>query len=79
MSCEFRGHRVPHLVVQTGQGPVTILVLTEVPSQSREQINEDGFQGVILPAQRGVIVVLGQNVPVDAAADTVLGAIEYLP
>jgi hypothetical protein len=79
MSCEFRGHRVPHLVVQSGRGPITVLVMTEVPRQQREQINEDGFQGVILPAPRGVIVVLGQNVSVDEVADTVLGAIEYLP
>jgi len=78
MSCEFRGHRVPHLVVQSEQGPITVLVMTEVPQQQREEIDEDGFRGVILPAPRGVIVVLGQNVPVDAVADTVLGAFDYL-
>ena len=26
-SCTFRGHRVPHLVVQTPSGPVTVMVL----------------------------------------------------
>lgn len=78
MSCEFRGHRIPHLVVQTDRGPVTVLVITEVAKQSREQINEAGFQGVIVPAPRGVIVVLGKNVPVDAVANTVLDAVEYL-
>ena len=77
MSCMFRGHAVPHLVVQTEQGPVTVLVLTEAPRQQREDIDEGGFQGVILPAPRGVIVVLGQNVPVDAVAATVLDALQY--
>jgi hypothetical protein len=32
---------------------------------------------VILPAPRGVIIVLGQNVPVDSVASTVLDALEY--
>jgi hypothetical protein len=77
MSCEFRGHRIPHLVVQSEHGPVTVLVMTQVPSQQREDIDEDGFQGVILPAPHGVIVVLGQNVPVEAVASTVISALDY--
>ncbi|MFC4311074.1 DUF3379 family protein [Steroidobacter flavus] len=76
-SCPFRGQRVPHLVVQTEQGPVTALVVTDAPTQGREHIDEKGFQGEIIPAPRGVIVVLGQNVPVDAVAKTLLSALEY--
>lgn len=76
-SCPFRGQHVPHLVVQTEQGPVTALVVTDAPTQSREHIDEDGFQGDIIPAPRGVIVVLGQNVPVDEVAKTLLSALEY--
>lgn len=77
MSCEFRGHNIPHLVVQSEQGPVTVLVMADVARQDLEQINDHGFQGVILPAPRGVIVVLGKDVPVDAVAATVLDALEY--
>ena len=77
MGCEFRGHYIPHLVVQSEQGPVTVLVMPKAEGQQREAIDEQGFQGVILPAPRGVIVVLGQDVPVDAVASTVLGALEY--
>lgn len=77
MSCRFRGHSIPHLVVQTEQGSVTVLVMPEAARQDREEIDEHGFQGVILPAPRGVIVVLGKDVPVDAAANTVLDALEY--
>lgn len=76
-SCTFRGQEVPHLVVQTQQGPVTVLVVTDAPTQQREAVDEGGFQGVILPAPRGVIVVLGQNVPVDEAASTLSWALEY--
>lgn len=77
MHCRFRGHAIPHLVVQSEQGPVTVLVMTAAARQDREEIDEDGFQGVILPAPRGVIVVLGKDVPVDAVANTVLDALEY--
>lgn len=76
-SCEFRGQRIPHFVVQTEQGPITVLVVTDAPTQQREQINEDGIRGVILPAPRGVIVVLGENSPVDSVAKTMLSALEY--
>ena len=76
-SCHFRGQLIPHLVVQSEAGPVTVLVMPEAPSQPRQEINESGFQGVVLPAPRGVIVVLGRGVPVDAVANTVLDALQY--
>ncbi|HEY0940805.1 MAG TPA: DUF3379 family protein [Steroidobacter sp.] len=76
-SCQFRGQQIPHFVVQTEQGPVTVLVVTDAPTQQRERINEDGVQGVIVPAPRGVIVVLGEGAPVDSVAQTMLAALEY--
>lgn len=75
--CTFHGRLSPHLVVQTEQGPVTVLVLPEEPTRPRQAIDEEGFQGVVLPAPRGVIVVLGIGAPVDEVAQTVLGALEY--
>jgi hypothetical protein len=77
-SCVFGRHRVPHLVVQTDEGPVTVLILAhEEQRQSVQEIHEDGYDGVIVPAPRGVIAVLGKNVPVKAAAQKVLSAVEY--
>jgi hypothetical protein len=75
--CDFHGRLSPHLVVQTEQGPVTVLVLPEEPQRPRQNIDEEGFQGVVLPAPRGVIVVVGIGAPVDEVAQTVLGALEY--
>ena len=75
--CDFRGRLSPHLVVQTERGPVTVLVLPEEPKRPRQAIDEEGFEGVVLPAPRGVIVVLGIGAPVDEVAETVLGALEY--
>jgi hypothetical protein len=77
-SCLFRGHRVPHLVVQTDQGPVTVLVLAnEESTKTMQRFEEDGYEGMIVPAPRGVLAVLGKDVPVEQAAERLLWAIEY--
>lgn len=77
-SCLFHGDRVPHLVVQTEQGPVTVIVLPNEPATKKAQrFNGNGYEGVILPAPRGVLAVLGKDVPVEEVVDKVLGAVEY--
>ncbi|MDP8986600.1 MAG: DUF3379 domain-containing protein [Pseudomonadota bacterium] len=48
-SCLFRGHRVPHLVVQTAAGPVTVMVLTRESSRTTTRFDERGYRGMILP------------------------------
>jgi hypothetical protein len=50
-SCFFRGRNVPHLVVRTDQGPVTVLVLAREPVESRERFREGPFEGWLLPAE----------------------------
>ena len=58
-SCEFRGHHVPHLVVQTDSGPVTMMVLVHEHVPKTEQFDEQGYRGVIVPvAGHGSLVVL---------------------
>jgi hypothetical protein len=47
--CEFRGHVVPHLVVQSAQGPVTVLVLVHESVDKQVQFDEHGYRGVIVP------------------------------
>jgi len=75
--CPFRGHRTPHLVVQTDQGPVTVLVMADEPQGSHKRISASGYEGVVVPAPRGVLVVVGQNGNIDEIAHTVLDALEY--
>jgi hypothetical protein len=76
--CEFRGHIVPHLVVQTEHGPVTVMVLAdETISGKSRRIDEGGYRGVIVPAPRGVLVVLGQDGNVESVAATVLKSLDY--
>jgi hypothetical protein len=57
-SCWFRDHYVPHLVVQTAQGPVTVMILRNQPVSARRSFREDGMSGVIVPAPPGSIAVL---------------------
>jgi hypothetical protein len=82
-SCLFRGHQVPHLVVQTEAGPVTVMVLTHEPVRRSERFNEQGYRGVIVPvAGHGSLAVLerGPNTNIKAVDDVaarVLHAIDW--
>jgi hypothetical protein len=60
-SCWFRGHYVPHLVVRTGQGLATVLLLRDETVTRRETFHEDGLFGVLEPAAHGSIAVLAAN------------------
>ena len=77
-NCPFRGRVVPHFVVQTSQGPVTVLLLRDEAAVSQPRpFNEGSFQGSIVPAPHGVLAVLGQGAPVEEVAAKVLAAVEY--
>ena len=66
-SCQFRGHRVPHLVIQTESGPVTVMVLVHEPVAAPVNFDEQGYRGVIVPvAGHGSLAVLTRG-PADAA------------
>ncbi len=58
-SCEFRGHTVPHLVVQTDHGPVTVMVLRHERAAAPSSFDEQGYAGRIIPAGPGSIAVIG--------------------
>jgi uncharacterized protein DUF3379 len=61
-SCPFRGHRVPHLVVQTPAGPVTVMVLVHEPLRKTMQFDEQGYRGTLVPVPgHGSLAVLMQD------------------
>jgi len=67
-SCPFRGHRVPHLVVQTPKGPVTVMVLVHEPLRKSMQFEEQGYRGTLVPVPgHGSLAVLMQDSGVSAA------------
>jgi hypothetical protein len=65
-SCAFRGHRVPHLVIQTESGPVTVMVLVHERQPTPVQFDEQGYRGVIVPvAGHGSLAVLTRGTATD--------------
>jgi hypothetical protein len=81
-SCLFRGHQVPHLVVQSDAGPVTVMVLVHESVPAEVQFADSGYRGVILPVPgHGSIAVLTRGMSdratVERIAARVLGAIVW--
>jgi hypothetical protein len=72
-SCWFRGHYVPHLVVQTDKGPATVLLLRHEHVPMRRSFHEDGMSGVLVPLGRGSIAVLTRG---DADAGAIAGQMQ---
>jgi hypothetical protein len=67
-SCRFRGHVVPHLVVQSDSGPVTVMVLVHESKAKWKQFDEQGYRGVIVPVQgHGALAILMKDPHADAA------------
>ena len=67
-SCTFRGHRVPHLVVQTASGPVTVMVLVHESVRQVTRFDDQGYRGTIVPVPgHGSIAVLMRDPGIDAA------------
>jgi hypothetical protein len=78
MVCPFRGRQTPHLVVQTDQGPLTVMLLAHEKIAARQEFSEEGFSGVLLPAGEGSVAVLTRagEVP-DAIAGALVSAVRW--
>jgi hypothetical protein len=82
-SCLFRGHQVPHLVVQTEAGPVTVMVLVHESVHESMHFDEQGYRGMIVPvAGHGSLAVLERGPDPDLrtvrdVAARVLDSIEW--
>jgi hypothetical protein len=68
-SCLFRGHRVPHLVIQTASGPVTVMVLVHEQAAKPLRFDDAGYRGVIVPVPgHGSLAVLTRDSATDSKA-----------
>jgi hypothetical protein len=77
-SCRFRGRTVPHLVVQTDGGPVTVMVLRNEPLDAPVRFAEQGFSGTIVPAGPGSIAVIGTgDADLEQITSRVLAAVDW--
>lgn len=76
--CVFEGHVVPHLVVQTPEGPVTVLMLRHRTLDGPLHLGESGYEGVVLPAPAGSIAIVGEGIAdIDGVARTVFESIDW--
>ncbi len=76
--CLFDGRIVPHLVVRTPEGPVTVLMLRHRRLREPVEIDEQGYRGLVLPAPRGSIAVAGQGIAnADDVARKVFDAVDW--
>jgi hypothetical protein len=76
--CVFDGRVVPHLVVRTPQGPVTVLMLRHRRLGRPVRISEQGYEGVVMPAPRGSVAIVGQDVAdIDGVAQKVFDAVHW--
>ncbi len=81
-SCLFRGRQVPHLVVRTDRGPITVVILSNERVTKAEAFSSEGYQGLLWPAAsgHGAIAVLaraGNAQPLDAQAQTLNSQISW--
>jgi hypothetical protein len=76
--CVHQGHVVPHLVVRTPEGPVTVLLLRHREIDEPVRISDSGLEGVVLPAPRGSIAIVGQGLKDPAGiAQKVFEAVDW--
>lgn len=76
--CYFRGHLVPHMVVQGENGPVTVLVLAREQVDAPVEIEEEGFNGTIVPAGNGSIAVVGvEDEAIEPVRQRLVSAMEW--
>lgn len=78
-SCDFEGYPIPHLVVRTEHGPVTVLVLTHMTVRASEHFESDGYRGLLVPVGGGSVAIVSHSaIAPDEAAREVLQALEFV-
>jgi hypothetical protein len=62
--CLFNGHWVPHLVVRTASGAVTLMVLRDEHVSAAQSFRQNGYSGVLVPDPAGgTLAVIAQGAP----------------
>jgi hypothetical protein len=72
-TCWIRGRYVPHLVLRTSQGPLTVIPLVGEVVDREQVFIESDYSGVLLPRPGGAIAVLARGRKDVSAAAQALG------
>jgi hypothetical protein len=82
-SCLFRRHHVPHLVVQSDSGPVTVMVLAHEDIAKPRHFDEQGYRGMIVPMPgHGSVAVItrGTSMPdTERVVASLVSSIQWTP
>jgi len=77
-SCVINGKKIPHLVIQGEQGPVTILLLPDEAVDAPVQIDGESINGIILPVGGGSVAIIGEkNEKLEAIQRNVVNSIAW--
>jgi hypothetical protein len=60
-NCSFQGRSVPHFVLNTEAGPITVMVLAHVQVHSPVRFQSDEYRGLLLPLNGGGLAVVGHT------------------
>lgn len=76
--CWHQRHWVPHLVVRTAAGPVTVLLLAHREVDAPQAVADEAFTGIVMPAPRGSIAIAGRaGIDIESVAHQVFSAVVW--
>jgi len=77
-TCVINGRKIPHLVIQGEQGPVTILLLPDEAIDDAVPIEGESINGVILPVGGGSVAIIGErNEKLDRIKQNVMNSVTW--
>jgi hypothetical protein len=77
-TCVINGKKIPHLVMQGEQGPVTILLLPDEAIDAPVPIEGQGINGIILPVGDGSVAIIGEsNEKLEAIEKNVVNSVTW--
>ncbi|MBC8025199.1 MAG: DUF3379 family protein [Steroidobacteraceae bacterium] len=76
--CKVRGNVAPHLIIQTRDGAVHVMVLSEERFWRSHSFAQDGYQGKLIPQGKHAFAVIGTSeAAVDEAAELARKGIDW--
>ena len=76
--CVINGNKVPHLVVQGQQGPITILLMPEEAVSDVIPLEGENVHGLILPVSGGSIAIIANHgESLDAVQQSVIESVTW--
>jgi hypothetical protein len=76
--CKVRGHVAPHLIIQTRDGAVHVMVLSEQRFWKRHRFANEEYTGAFVPQGKHSFAVIGRSqAAVDEATELAKDAIEW--